>query len=137
VGVSRGSKAPRGFVVGRVFDALDKRIAHFLLFLSPVSAARPPPAVDSDMAASMAAPPRNMPVSEEQRRVLALLASIPQGITEDTLVLAHGFDRAMIGGLVNAGLVTAQREIVTEPGRTTIEVVRIKISDAGRQAIEG
>jgi hypothetical protein len=84
----------------------------------------------------MAAPPRNTPLSAEQRRVLALLASIPKGITEDTLVLAHGFDRAMIGGLVNAGLATAQSEIVTEPGPTT-EVVRIKISDAGRRAIEG
>jgi hypothetical protein len=43
----------------------------------------------------------------------------------------------MIGGLVDEGLAAAQREIVTGPGRTTIEVVRIKISDAGRRAIEG
>ena len=35
-------------------------------------------------------PPRSMPLNAEQRRVLALLASIPHGITEDTLVLAHG-----------------------------------------------
>ena len=57
---------------------------------------------------------------------MALLASIPHGITEDLLALAHGFDPAMT---------TAQREIVS--GRTTIELVRIRITDAGRRALEG
>jgi hypothetical protein len=89
------------------------------------------------MAASMVAPPGEPSLGKEQRRALALLARIPHGITEDTLVLAHGFDRTMVAGLVDAGLTTAQREIVTGPGRTTIEAVRIKISDAGRRAIEG
>jgi hypothetical protein len=42
----------------------------------------------------------------------------------------------MIAGLVSTGLVTAQREIVTVSRRTTIEVVRIRITDAGRRAIE-
>jgi hypothetical protein len=82
----------------------------------------------------MAVPPREPSLSQEQRHALALLASIPHGITEDLLALAHGFDRAMIAGLVDAGLAIAHREIVS--GRTTIEVVRITISDAGRQAIE-
>jgi hypothetical protein len=31
----------------------------------------------------------------------------------------------------------AHREVATGPGGTTIKVVRIKISDAGRQAVEG
>ncbi len=65
---------------------------------------------------------------------MALLASIPHGITVDLLALAHGFDRAMIAGLVDTGLATAQHEVVS--GRATIEVVRIRISDAGRRAIE-
>jgi hypothetical protein len=65
------------------------------------------------MAASMAASPGEPSLSKEQRRALALLARIPAGITEDTLVLAHGFDRAMIAGLVQEGLATAGREIVT------------------------
>jgi hypothetical protein len=73
-------------------------------------------------------------LNDEQRRALALLASIPHGITEELLVLAHGFDRAMIAGLVHEGLATEGPEIVS--GRTTIEVVRIRISDAGRRAIE-
>ena len=84
----------------------------------------------------MAAPPREPSLSKEQRQALALLASIPHDVTEDQLALVHGFDRDMIAGLVEAGLVTAQREVVTGSGRTTIEVVRIRISDAGRRAIE-
>jgi hypothetical protein len=69
--------------------------------------------------------------------VLVLLARFPHGINEDLLVLAHGFDRTMIAGLIEEGLVTAHREIVTGPGRTTTEVVRIRISDAGRRILEG
>ena len=52
-----------------------------------------------------------------------------------TLVLAHGFDRDMIAGLVDEGLATAHREAST--GRATIEVVRIRITEAGRMALEG
>jgi hypothetical protein len=85
----------------------------------------------------MAASPGKPNLSKEQHRVLALLDHIPHGITENTLVLAHGFDGTMIASLIDAGLATGQREIVTGPGRTTIEVVRIRISDAGRRAIEG
>jgi hypothetical protein len=75
-------------------------------------------------------------LSEEQRRALTLLASIPQGITADQLALAHGFERTMIAGLVDEGFATAQREIVTVSRRTMIEVVRIRITDAGRMALE-
>jgi hypothetical protein len=48
----------------------------------------------------------------EQRRALKLLGSIPYGLAEDLLVLAHGFDRDMIAGLVRTGLARARREIV-------------------------
>ena len=85
----------------------------------------------------MATPPREPNLTTEQRRALALLASIPHGIIEDLLELLHGFDRALITGLVDEGLATARREIVTATGGTTIEVVRIRISDAGRRVIEG
>jgi hypothetical protein len=73
----------------------------------------------------------------EWRQALQLLASSPRGATDDLLALAHGFDRAMIRGLVHEALATARHEIITAPGRTTIEVVRIKISDAGRRVLEG
>jgi hypothetical protein len=51
--------------------------------------------------------------------------------------LVHGFDRAMIAGLVLEGLATAQREVVTSSSRTVMEVLRIRITDAGRMALEG
>jgi hypothetical protein len=85
----------------------------------------------------MAVPPREPSLSKEQRQALALLASIPHGITEDQLALVHGFNRAMIAGLVHEGLTTAEREAVTGPGRAVIEVVRITITEAGRRALEG
>jgi hypothetical protein len=67
---------------------------------------------------------------------LTLLARLPRGMFEDLLVVAHDFDRAMIAGLVEDRLATAHRELVTAPGHATIEVVRIRISDAGLRALE-
>jgi hypothetical protein len=84
----------------------------------------------------MAAPPREPSLSEEQRRALTLLANIPQGIAEELLILAHGFDRGIIAGLVHGGLAKEQREVVMGSGRTLIEVVRILITEAGLGAIE-
>jgi hypothetical protein len=85
----------------------------------------------------MAVPPREPNLSNEQRHALALLASIPYGVTEDLLVLAHGFDRAMIAGLVDEGLATVQGEVVMGPSRAVIKVVRVRITDPGRMALEG
>jgi hypothetical protein len=80
----------------------------------------------------MGVPPREPSLSEEQRHALVLLDSVLHGITEDQLALVHGFDRSMIAGLVHAGLATAEREVVTG-----IEMVRIRITDIGRMALEG
>jgi hypothetical protein len=81
--------------------------------------------------------PQQSNLSKEQRRALTLLASIPYGVTEDQLAFVHGLDRVMIAGLVHEGLATAQREIVTVSQCGTIEVVRVRITDAGRMALEG
>jgi len=54
---------------------------------------------------------------------------------EKLLVRAHGFDTGMIAGLVRTGLATAERESVNTRGKT-IEVIRVRITDAGRRAIE-
>ncbi len=54
-------------------------------------------------------------LSAEQRQALALLASIPHGVSEDLLVLAHGFDGDMIAGLVRTGLATIEISLVPEP----------------------
>jgi hypothetical protein len=83
----------------------------------------------------MAEPPREPSLSIEQRRALALLASIPHGIIEDLLVLNHEVDRAAIAGLVQEGLATEGREILAASDRTTIDLVRIRITDAGRRAL--
>ena len=48
---------------------------------------------------------------------------------------AHGFDTDMIAGLVRTGLATAERESVNTRGKT-IEVIRVRITDAGLRAIE-
>jgi hypothetical protein len=83
----------------------------------------------------MAAPPKEPSLSNEQRHALALLASFPHGITEERLVLAHGFDCDMIADLVHEGLAMVQRETV-ETGGQTIEVVRLIITAVGRLAIQ-
>jgi hypothetical protein len=51
-------------------------------------------------------------------------------------LVAHGFTLAMVVGLVRDGLVDVQSETFTAPGRT-IEIVRLRITAAGRRAIEG
>ena len=71
----------------------------------------------------------------EQRRALEPLGSIPHGVAEDLLVLAHGFDRDMIAGLVRTGLARARREIV-ETGRPPIEVIRIIVTNAARSKVD-
>jgi hypothetical protein len=78
---------------------------------------------------------RRRRLSMEQRQALELLASGPHGATEELLVLAHGFDGDMIAGLVRRGFATAQRESMKAGGKT-VEVVQIKITAAGRRAIE-
>jgi hypothetical protein len=85
----------------------------------------------------MAAPPREPSLSAEQRRALALLASMEHGVIEDLLVLTYQVDQVTIAGLVQEGLATAGREILAASDRTTIDVVRIKITDAGRRALKG
>ena len=67
--------------------------------------------------------------------LLSLLASSPHGATEALLVRVHGFDNDMIAGVVRAGLATAEGETM-KAGVKPIEVVRLRITAAGRTAIE-
>ncbi len=64
-----------------------------------------------------------------------MVAGSPHGVAEDLLALAHGFNSDVIAGLVRAGLATAQREAV-QAGGVSVEVVRIRITEAGRQALK-
>jgi hypothetical protein len=73
--------------------------------------------------------------SREQRRALKKLAGTPRGLSEH-LLIAHGFSVKLLCGLVHAQLAA----VVTEPmaarrGVTTL-VERIRITDAGRRALE-
>ena len=74
-------------------------------------------------------------LTSERRRALKLLARDRYGVNKD-LLMGHGFSRLVLAGLIAAGLATAEREVVNAGGKT-VEVVRVKITAAGREAIEG
>ncbi len=74
-------------------------------------------------------------LTPERRRALQLLASNPSGVAAELLVLAHEFSRDMLAGLVLAGLATVVAETLQADG-PTIKIERVRITDAGRRAIE-
>jgi hypothetical protein len=80
--------------------------------------------------------PRKRRLSPEERHALELLASNPNGPTEELLVHGHGFTRRMLTGLVDAGFAIGRRESV-KAGARAFEVVRVMITDAGRRALDG
>ena len=83
----------------------------------------------------MAVRPRNVWRGAEQNRALRLLAGSPHGCTE-AIMLAHGFTDEILGRLVMNGLATAAPGIMYA-GNRPIEVTRLMITDAGRQALAG
>jgi hypothetical protein len=79
--------------------------------------------------------PRSLRRRPDRRRTLELLASCRDGCTE-AMMIAHGFTVEQMVGLVNAGLATATAERMVAGGKT-IEVARLRITEAGRHMIEG
>jgi hypothetical protein len=71
-------------------------------------------------------------IDASQRRALLLLAGIPFGAT-DAAISANGISRLTLARLIRAGLATTQRD--TKAGGQTVG--RIRITDAGRRALEG
>ena len=69
----------------------------------------------------------------ERRRALRLLAGEPEGVIE-AMMLAHGFRVELLVDLCIADLVIATVERIVA-GERTVEVVRLTITDAGRQAL--
>ena len=69
----------------------------------------------------------------DRRRALELLAGSRYGYTK-AILRAHGFSIDMMIELVKAGLATTKRERMVADGRQT-DVVRVRITDAGRQAL--
>jgi tRNA pseudouridine-54 N-methylase len=80
-------------------------------------------------------PSRAQRERSDRHRALRALAGAPDGVTE-ALMLAHGFRVELLVDLCLAGLATAKPEHVRAGGRT-MEVVRMKITEAGRQALIG
>jgi hypothetical protein len=63
-----------------------------------------------------------------------LASSRASGFTE-AILLAHGFSTALLDGIERAGLVASTVGTV-RAGTTMISVRRLRITDAGRKAIE-
>ena len=80
-------------------------------------------------------PSRAQRERSDRRRALHLLAGAPEGVTE-ALMLAHGFRVELLVDLSIAGLATAKPEHM-RAGRRTMEVVRMKITEAGWRALTG
>ena len=74
-------------------------------------------------------------LSPERRRALELLAGSPHGATEELLMYGHGFSWRMLAGLIRAELATVQRRVIMA-GDTPVEVGKVMITAAGRQAIK-
>jgi hypothetical protein len=71
----------------------------------------------------------------DRRRALELLVASRDGCTE-AIMLAHGFPVPLLVDLCVGGLAIATPERMVAGGRT-VEVVRLKITDAGRRALAG
>ena len=87
------------------------------------------------VATPMPHPYRRRGPKPDRRRALELLAASPEGCTE-ALMFANGFTAELLIELVRAGLVSAHAERVVGDGKMT-EVARVKLSEAGWQALEG
>jgi hypothetical protein len=75
-------------------------------------------------------------LSENQRRLLEMLnVAGPRGCPE-ALLLANGFDIELLTGLVRAGLAIVATETVRAGDRARA-VANVRITDAGRRALEG
>jgi hypothetical protein len=69
----------------------------------------------------------------DRRRALELLAASPDGCTE-AIMLAHGFTVELLVDLCIAELAIATTERMVAGGRT-VEVVRMRITEAGRSVV--
>lgn len=85
----------------------------------------------------MATPPRKRRLSAGQRRALSLPADAGRSGVTAAIMLANGFKAKMLAHLDQEGLATATiAERVKDDGKM-IEVVRFRITAAGRETIEG
>jgi len=122
------------FVVGRFFDAPGKEICRSTTHrarwrLTNVKATSDPFSYDAKMAASGG----NRRIGPSHRQVLKLLANAPHGRAD--LKLTALFATEIIE-LIAAGLVEVHTENVSDERSRIIETVCVRITAAGRRAIE-
>jgi hypothetical protein len=80
--------------------------------------------------------PRDPHLSAEQRRALEILAAVGLRGGDGATLVAHRFSIDMLADLVHDGLATAHCEIM-RMGARKIRIARVRITDAGRRALEG
>jgi hypothetical protein len=73
-------------------------------------------------------------LDDDRRRALALLAENPDGCSR-AILIARGFPISLLNRLIRAGLATSRLER-EERGDKAIEIVRVKITEAGRRALQ-
>ena len=71
----------------------------------------------------------------DHRRVLKILAKAPRG-RDVNVLLTRGFRFETLADLVRTGLVRVRLDTVKQRGQP-VEVARLRITDDGREAIEG
>jgi hypothetical protein len=76
---------------------------------------------------------QSLRLDEDRRRALAVPTENPDGCSR-AIMLARGFPLSVLNGLARAGLATSHVER-EERGDKAIEIVRVKITDAGRRAL--
>jgi hypothetical protein len=70
----------------------------------------------------------------DQRQALELLASCRDGCTQ-AIMRAHGFTLPQMVALIRAGLASATSQRIVAGARTT-EVITLRITETGRQALD-
>ena len=73
-------------------------------------------------------------VSATRKRALKLLAEHPNG-SNGAVLLAHGFSLKLLNELIGGGLGTRRTESMMR-GSKPVEILRVKITEAGRRALE-
>ena len=73
-------------------------------------------------------------LTQDERRLLELLATSDDGCTEAFLQGAYGFMLDLMIGVVRAGLMTATAERDIAAGEP-VHITRVRITDTGRRAL--
>jgi hypothetical protein len=82
----------------------------------------------------MATEPENQSLGRRHRRVLKVLAKAPRGRDVNAL-LTCGFKFETMADLVRGGLATVRLQRIVKSGQR-VEIAWVRITDAGRRAIE-